>query len=120
MGYFANLFRRRRDVLPCERNEDCPYDYAKEPDRDVEGMPFAEGDPRSCPHYGHVCPEFMEEFGLTVRELNIRATIHCGGAVDYLVETGKLDPDSPQCKVLKKRHEEVTTQYPMDRYPQYY
>ena len=83
-------------------------------------MPVVGGDPRSCPEYGHICPEFMEDFGLTVEELNIRATIHCGGLLDYQVAEGMTDPDTPEFKALKKRYEEITSEYPRDRYPQYY
>ena len=57
------------------------YHYGPNCKSNIEGMPFdlwEEGDPRSCPIYGHICPEFMEDFGLTKEELDIRATYHCG------------------------------------------
>jgi len=121
MGWFGGLFKKKSNVvLPCERTGDCPYEYDKESDRDVEGMPFVEGDPRRCPEYGHVCPEYMEDFNLSVAELNIRATIHCGVVLDQLGRAGKLDPDSPEHRALKERFEEVVSQYPPERYPQYY
>jgi len=86
----------------------------------VEGMPFVDGDERSCPKYGHICPEFMEEFGLTVEELNIRATIHCGGLAEHLVLNGQLDPTSPEYRGLKIRYQEITAKYPKEKFPQYY
>ena len=120
MGFFAKLFKNRNNNFLCQKTGECPYEYDKDSDRDVEGMPFIENDPRSCPNYGHICPEFMEEFELTVNELNIRATIHCGSLLDDLVQTGEADPESPVCKALKDRYEEVTGRYPRDQYPKYY
>ena len=84
--FFKRLFSRRREVLPCKKTGECPYEYNKKPERDIEGMPFINEDPRSCPIYGHICPEFMEELGLTVGDLNIRATIHCGAIMPKLME----------------------------------
>jgi len=120
MGFFAKLFKKKDSILPCKKTGDCPYEYDKSSDRDVEGMPFVDGDPRSCPEYGHICPEFMEDFGLTVEGLNIRAIIHCGGLLDCQVADGMTDPEAPEVKILKKRYKEVIRQYPQERYPQYY
>jgi hypothetical protein len=60
---------RRVKRKPCETRGTCPYEYDNNPERDIEGMPLLYGDPRSCPDYGHICPEFMEEFGLTLEDL---------------------------------------------------
>lgn len=76
---------KRVDVtLPCAEGKECPYEYDKNPDRDIEGMPFVDGDPRSCPTYGHICPEFMEDFGLTEDDLAERAIIHCDTVMNNL------------------------------------
>jgi hypothetical protein len=120
MGFSDKLFKKKDSILPCKTTGDCPYEYDKGSDRDVEGMPFLDTDPRSCPEYGHICPKFMEDFGLTVEELNIRATIHCGSLLDYLVETGQVDVNSSEYKALVNRYEELTRKYPRDRYPRYY
>jgi hypothetical protein len=109
-------------VLPCEADElgHCPYDYEHNPDRDIEGMPFADGDPRSCPKYGHVCPAFMEEFGLTTEDLHIRASIHCGEVIDELVRKGIVEKGSPEYLEQKNRSENMQRLYPREKYPQYY
>ena len=120
MGFFSRLFKRPDSLLPCKQTGECPYEYEKNPDRDIEGMPFVNGDPRSCPHSGHICPEFMEDFGLTVPELNIRATIHCGGLLDLALQKGEADPDLPQYKELRMRYDEMLEQYPQSEFPQYY
>jgi hypothetical protein len=120
MGFFARLIRKKNKNLACYRTGDCPYEYDKDSDRDIEGMPFVDGDPRSCPQYGHICPEFMEDFGLTVDDLNIRATIHCGSLIDHLIDQGQADAESAPVKALKQRYEELTKQYPADKFPQYY
>lgn len=120
MGFFSRLFGRKRGILPCQISGECPYEYDKNSDRDVEGMPFVAGDPRSCPKYGHVCPEFMEDFDLTAKDLNIRAAIHCGALLDQLVKDGKMDPESPEYLTVKPLYEEAKARYPEDQYPQYY
>ena len=106
--------------LPCVKTNDCPYEYNKEGDRDIEGMPFIDNDPRSCPKYGHICPVFMEELGFTVQDLNIRAVIHCGSLLDHQVEEGMISSDSDEYKGLKAKYIEITTKYPKDKFPQYY
>jgi len=117
------LFRKRRSkqrsILPCETTGDCPYEYDRNPERDIEGMPFIDDDPRSCPVYGHVCPEFMEELGLTVEELKIRATIHCGLIAKDMIERRELETDEAHEKLLEAL-EETLSKYPPDQYPQYY
>ena len=122
-----NLFRRifgkaarpESPSLPCSTGA-CPYEYSGTSDRDVEGMPFAENDPRSCPQYGHICPEFMEDFGLTVEDLNIRATVHCGSLIKHLISEGKADPEAEPTLRLLGRLAEVIRCYPPDRFPHYY
>lgn len=115
-------YAEKQRILPCEIDArgDCPYEYKKNPERDIEGMPFAEGDARSCPKYGHVCPEFMDDFGLTPEELNIRASIHCGAVLDQMLDRGSLTEDSPEYRLQKKRYEDTLRMYPRDKYPQYY
>jgi hypothetical protein len=118
MALFA-FFRRRRTELPCEVSGDCPYEYDKHPERDIEGMPFIDDDPRSCPTYGHICPEFMEELGLTVEELKIRAIIHCGLIAKGEIERGDRETTEAFEKLLEEL-DETMRRYPPDRYPRYY
>ena len=114
--------------LPCQKLGYCPYEYGQGSDRDIEGMPFPVNrlDTRKCPVYGHVCPVFMEDFQLTVEDLAIRATIHCGAVAKSQLETGKwrlgdMDPEqADQIKALLERFEERMRQYPAKDYPQYY
>ena len=115
-------YAEKRRVLPCEVDESghCPYEYELNPDRDIEGMPFAEGDPRSCPKYDHVCPAFMEEFGLTKEDLHIRASIHCGEVIDDLVKKGIVEKNSPEYIERKHRSDNMQRLYPKNKYPQYY
>ena len=123
MSFFHRLFgkaKRAKSVgLPCDSGA-CPYEYGGTSDRDVEGMPFAENDPRSCPQYGHICPEFMEDFGLTVEDLNIRATVHCGSLIQQLISEGKADPAAEPTHRLLGRLAEILRSYPPDRFPHYY
>ena len=120
MRFFDRFFRKPKSILPCHKIKECPYEYDKNPARDIEGMPYAEGDPRSCPDYGHICPEFMEEFGLTVEDLQIRSVIHCGRVMEHLIEDGKYDKSSELCIALMKKYEEFTSKYPAEQYPHYY
>ena len=120
MGLFDGLLRRNKIVLPCKKIDSCPYEYDKESERDIEGMPFIKKDIRSCPKYGHICPEYMEELGLTIDDLNIRSTIHCGGLLDTLVQQGTITKGSPQYTFLKPRYDEIIKKYPRDKFPQYY
>ncbi len=115
-------YASKQRILPCEKHPegDCSYDYEKNPRRDIEGMPFVNGDPRSCPKYGHICPEFMEDFGLTTEDLHIRASIHCGALIDELVKQGKLTKESPEYREQKHRYENMRRLYPKGKYPQYY
>jgi hypothetical protein len=108
-------------VLPCESGP-CPYEYGRDSDRQIEGMPFPTRpeDRRTCPIYGHLCPEFMEELGLTVEDLRIRATIHCGFEADDLVKKGKLGKDSREYRELRSRCQETMAEYPAEQFPQYY
>ena len=110
-------------VILCEIDGEggCPYDYSLNPDRDVEGMPFLEeDDPRTCPDYGHACPEFMDEFGLTVDDLNIRAILHCGCLREYSIERGEISGEDPRVQRLMKRYHEYLEKYPEEKFPQYY
>ncbi len=108
--------------LPCGGKSECPYDADRCSDRDIEGMPFPDSrrDPRACPTYGHVCPAFMEHFGLTPEELAIRATIHCGSLAESLVRQGKLKNDSREFVELMTRYNNLTIKYPRASYPKYY
>ena len=123
MSLFRRLFgkaaRPRSDSLPCITAA-CPYEYSGSSDRDVEGMPSAENDPRSCPECGHICPAFMEDFGLTVEDLNIRATVHCGTLIKQLISEGKADPHAEPTVRLLSRLAEVIRSYPPDSFPHYY
>jgi hypothetical protein len=111
-----------RRILPCESDAAgaCPFEYDMRPDRDIEGMPFDEEDPRSCPKYGHVCPHFMEDFGLTPADLDIRASIHCGEIIDELVKKGVLEKGSAEYRAQKHRYENTRRMYPREKFPQYY
>ncbi|MEW5796296.1 MAG: hypothetical protein AB1772_08025 [Candidatus Zixiibacteriota bacterium] len=103
--------------FPCELDGHCPYEYDQNTDRDIEGMPLLNNDPRGCPKYGHVCPMFMEECGLTAEGLNIRATVHCFQVM------GRLTMDE-QKKVafllLFEKYRAILQRYPESDYPQYY
>ena len=122
---FLGFFKKRRakrvepGKLPCEAGVECPYEYDKEPEREIEGMPFIDDDPRSCPTYGHICPEFMDVLGLTVGELKIRSTIHCGLIAKDQIAQGQLET-SEALEILLEHLEETVTRYPADEYPQYY
>ena len=120
MGFWDIIFKKKQSILPCQKNDICPYEDDLEPERDIEGMPFAENDPRSCLDYGHVCPEFMEDFGLTVEDLKIRAIIHCGGLLPVLIKEGKVDVHSDEYRVLKETYDETIKKYPIEKYPKYY
>ncbi|MFA5554972.1 MAG: hypothetical protein WCZ89_07895 [Phycisphaerae bacterium] len=106
--------------LPCEGTEQCPYEYDRQNNRDVEGMPFAKGDSRSCPVYGHICPKFMEDFGLTVNELHIRASIHCGSLLEYFVQIGEIDRNSEEYKIQMEAYRKAIRQFPKKQFPKYY
>jgi hypothetical protein len=99
-------------MLPCKRTGECPYEYDKDSERDIEGMPFIADDPRSCPEYGHICPEFMEELGLTLEELQIRSVLHCGSVARRMIEDGKLKKD-PQTEILLAEYEKMKVKYPL-------
>jgi len=86
--------------LPCQEGEACPYEYDLHPERDIEGMPFVDGDPRSCPVYGHICPDFMEEFDLTVEDLDRNATLHCSAVLLRMKALGKADEFLNEATVL--------------------
>ena len=53
--------------LPCKIKDFCPFEYDQNPDRDIEGMPLIDDDPRSCPKYGHICPEYMKNLILQLK-----------------------------------------------------
>jgi hypothetical protein len=62
----------------------------------------------------------MEECGLAVEDLEIRAAIHCGSLADTLIEQGQLPRDSPEYAKLMERLRGVAERFPQDRFPQYY
>lgn len=76
---------QEKGIFPCNETGKCPYEYGDPPpERNMEGMPLISGDARSCPIYGHICPEFMEDFGLTAEGLQARANEHCAGIREML------------------------------------
>ncbi|MCE1247570.1 MAG: hypothetical protein LWY06_13080 [Firmicutes bacterium] len=119
-NYSDESIKDRKIELICEKTGSCPYEYDKDSDRDVEGMPFIEDDPRNCPVYGHICPEFMEDFGFTVEDLNIRAIIHCGGLIDYIADEGRIDKESELFIQVKEEYNKTIEKYPAEEYPYYY
>lgn len=108
------------EILPCKMKGYCPYEYDRDPDRDIEGMPFLDEDPRSCPEYGHICPGFMEDFDLTVEDLKIRAIIHCGNLMELMVEQGEIKRNSPIYIQLMKDFKDTIKKYSPQEYPEYY
>ena len=118
--FFKKIFRRKGSIFPCDSTGECPYEYDKNPDQDIEGMPFVEKDPRSCPTYGHICPKFMEEFGLTVEDLRIRAMIHCGAVMERLIEDGEKDAEAPESRMMMDAYKQAVREYPINQYPEYY
>ena len=82
-------------------------------------MPFIDDDPRSCPLYGHICPEFMEDLGLTVEDLNIRAIIHCGIVMENSIKE-RQTPNSRSNKKVVKRFYAIMKKYPPEEFPMYY
>ena len=103
--------------FPCESDGHCPFEYDQHPDRDIEGMPLLENDPRGCPKYGHVCPVFMEECDLTPQELDIRAEIHC---FLLLARIAPEELSKPEFAPLVESYPDVMRRYPPAEYPQYY
>lgn len=103
--------------LPCDAASDCPYEYGLNPERNIEGMPLIDGDSRSCPTYGHVCPTFMEAFGLTQDDLEIRAILHCGL---FLKRLKRMRENTSNADQILARYEETLAKYPMADYPEYY
>lgn len=116
----AGIFGKNDPLFPCEESGDCPYEYDQDPERDIEGMPFVDGDPRSCPEFGHICAEFMEDFNLTVEDLRIRAVIHCGRLYLHELETGQKPPVNEAFAALVKDYFEIREKYPPEKHPQYY
>ncbi len=116
----AGIFGKGAVVFPCEETGDCPYEYDHHPERDIEGMPFVDGDARSCPEYGHICPIFMEDFNLTVRDLEIRGVIHCSRLYLHELETGQKPPINEAFAAMVKEYFEIREKYPPEEYPQYY
>ena len=104
--------------FPCDAGRTCPYEYgARNPERNVEGMPLIDWDSRSCPTYGHVCPVFMEDFDFNPEDLEIRATLHCGFLLKRLKETRERTKNADQ---ILAEYEMTVAKYPMAEYPQYY
>jgi len=108
---------RDRRELPCEVSGECPYEYGPKQERNIEGMPLIDGDSRSCPTYGHVCPVFMEAFGLTQDDLEIRAILHCGLALKRVRRIRERTPNADQ---ILAKYEKTMAKYPMADYPKYY
>jgi len=119
-NYSETACKDRIIELYCKKTGNCPFEYDKSSGRDVEGMPFIDDDPRNCPVYGHICPEFMEDFGFTVEDLNIRAIIHCGGLIDHIAEEGGIDKDSELFIQMKEEFNKTIEKYPPTDYPYYY
>jgi len=120
MRYFQEELLQELCILPCQKRQECPYIYDRNTDRDIEGMPFIAEDPRSCPKCGHICPEFMDSFGFSLEDLEIRALIHCGGLLDLLAELGKIDRNSVEYHQFKEKYRVTLKRYPMADFPQYY
>jgi hypothetical protein len=117
MGLFGG---KKHFPSPCNEGKNCPYEYSKNPKRDIEGMPLILGDPRSCPTYGHVCPNFLQEFNLTIEDLKIRAVIHCGALLMEDMRTGKERTVNEAVAALMQRFFQVQKEYPPEKFPQYY
>lgn len=117
-----------KNILPCAKRGTCPYEYGKGSDRDIEGMPFSKKnkDKRSCPNFGHICPSFMEKCGLSVDDLKIRATIHCGLVASDMLDNGRWkladmdDAHRVQVQDLLERFRITKAHYPIEEYPKYY
>ncbi|MBN2227253.1 MAG: hypothetical protein JW763_07790 [candidate division Zixibacteria bacterium] len=121
MSLFTRFFKPQESVIfPCRKIGKCPFEYDQNSDRDIEGMPIINNDNRSCPVYGHICPRFMEDFGLTVEDLRIRAIIHCGEHIDDAIAQGEVSLDDPAVQALKMKYDQTIRQYPRDRYLKYY
>lgn len=117
---FMIRLMRPAHALPCDLKGFCPYDYALNPDRDIEGMPFVEDDWRSCPVFGHVCPVFMEDFGLSEVDLSIRATLHCGSVLRRMIEDGTIERTTGEHHLLLEHYAETASRYPAEKFPQFY
>jgi|WetSurSiteA1Bulk_404760.scaffolds.fasta_scaffold08586_1 hypothetical protein len=83
-------------------------------------MPFVERDPQSCPKYGHICPEFMNDCGLSENELEIRSTIHCVQLIGQVAQGGNSGANAQQMRELVSRLLDAYEVYPVERFPQYY
>ena len=122
-----NVLRKRFPIndqiaLPCNNDNPCPYDYSLNPDRDIEGMPFIDNDTRSCPDYGHICPEFMEDLGLSIEDLEIRAVFHC--ALIY-IRTKEMDKtlqedEDEGMKTMLDKYKEFSKKYSPTYHPEYF
>lgn len=108
MGYFGRGDEKvGGPPTTCEAAKGCPFGFDRGQDRDIEGMPFMHGDPRSCPIYGHICPEFMEDFGLNEQELGLRGMIHRVNVIFSLVDSGELSRGSPEYRQLVESYENI-------------
>jgi hypothetical protein len=104
--------------FPCNASGNCPYEYGPQnPERNVEGMPLIGDDSRECPTYGHVCPVFMEDFGFTPEDLEIRAKIHCGRLVSQFKDLREKTKNADQ---ILARYERTVGKYPMAAHLEYY
>ncbi len=106
--------------FPCEETGDCPYEYYNDPEREIEGMPFVDGDPRSCPEFGHICAKFMEDFELTIEDLHIRGVIHCATVYLHGLETGKDKTVNEAFAAMLQEYFQIRKKYPPEKYPKYY
>lgn len=97
--------------LPCDTGS-CPYEYDQNPERDIEGMPLIQDDPRTCHTYGHICPEYMEDLGLTANDLRIRAILHHGALARKMIKAGRWEK-SEITEELLQRYEELRRLYPV-------
>ncbi len=104
-------------AFPCDGGRACPYDRGKKPLRNIKGMPLIDWDSRSCPTYGHVCPSFMESFGLTPEDLRIRATLHLGRLLRRIEEIRETTKNADQ---VLSDYEKTLAQYPKADHPEYY
>ena len=109
-------------MFPCEIDEKgrCPYETAKGPGLEIQGMPAIRRDARSCPKYSRVCPAFMGALGLSPEGLRIRAVIRRGSEAERLVKRGVLKRESSEYRERKWEAENARRLYPKRKYPHYY
>lgn len=106
---------------PCElKTPRCPFEYGPKCKADIEGMPIlGRDDPRTCDTYGHICPQYMSDFGLTVKDLEIRAALHCGAVAEKFETTDDILLGT-QLRQAAELARKTKRQFPKKRFPQYY